>query len=64
MKWIPVSERLPEEDTHVQAYSDGKYHRVYIGEAVLLDSEWLVFNPNKETFMVTHWKPLPEPPEG
>ena len=61
-RWIPVAERLPEENTdvlvsvdensddcgmHVCDYYDGKFLRADAGYI----------------WGVTHWMPLPEPPE-
>ena len=61
-EWIPVNERLPEENTdvlvsvdensddcgmHVCDYYDGKFLRADAGYI----------------WGVTHWMPLPEPPE-
>ena len=58
MKWIPVTERLPDNWREVIAYR---------GE-VLISIEWLEPNgegayDNIHNPAVTHWMPLPEPPE-
>ena len=51
-EWIPVSERLPPEETRVLAYDGDK----------VFESEY--WNGNWEWCAdVTHWMPLPEPPE-
>ena len=60
-EWIPVSERLPEENTLCL------YFTPYDG-----DREWdmgVVCFRNKFIFVshtggATHWMPLPEPPKG
>ncbi len=52
-RWIPVAERLPDIGAVVLAYSKiaGIYVDYYEGEAF-------------GYFDVTHWMPLPKPPEG
>ena len=59
-RWIPVSERLPERDTAVLVHTDmdGTHAASFDGEEWFCDygGAWLF--PN-----VTHWMPLPEPPE-
>jgi hypothetical protein len=52
-KWIPVSERLPEDGVTVLGYEKDVYFaKVRDGKLVLLGGE--------ET--VSHWMPMPEPP--
>lgn len=62
-KWIPVSERLPEEGEIVLAC--GKRHATsgMFQGASRNDPKWWHWKGNtlKE---VTHWMPLPEPPKG
>jgi predicted RNA-binding Zn-ribbon protein involved in translation (DUF1610 family) len=77
-RWIPVSERLPEEYETVLVATDGS---VSAGEIRLPDSEcgmdepwWMVFKDKRDRSAawaglvalndVTHWMPLPEPPEA
>ena len=63
LKWIPVTERLPENKKCVLMYSaDGG-----VAEGVYEESRkrwvqwrWSVFDVPQ----VTHWMPLPEPPKG
>ena len=51
-EWIPVDERLPPEETRLLAYDGDK----------VFESEY--WNGNWEWCAdVTHWMPLPEPPE-
>ena len=70
-KWIPVSERLPEEEELVLiickngARFVGYYKRFHYNNEIswgiktaLNSTRWL----NKGR--VTHWMPLPEPPKG
>lgn len=57
-RWIPVSERLPENISNVLILSRGEqliasYHSKY--------SLWYV--PFVDKPVVTHWMPLPKPPE-
>lgn len=59
-RWIPCSERFPEEDVSVLCY-------MQIGEIVVMQyggDGWycgvIRYNPR----YVTHWMPLPEPPES
>ena len=55
-KWIPVTERLPEEDGDYLVYC-GEYD----GICVLYYKKGKWRSKWKE---VTHWMPLPEPPKG
>jgi hypothetical protein len=76
-RWIPVSERLPEEYQTVLVMTDAG---VSAGEIRFPDSEcemdetwWMVFKDMRDRLnswagfiplsVVTHWMPLPEPPE-
>ena len=62
-KWIPVSERLPEDDSDVLAYLRiGEEGRIY--PANYAKSMWFdcIFN-TPATNTTTHWMPLPEPPK-
>lgn len=60
-RWIPVTERLPEEGVPVLINYIGTDGEVYAGcfwwEGSLADCEEDVAVP------ITHWMPLPEPPE-
>ena len=63
-EWIPVTERLPEDDSDVLAYSRiGEESRIY--PACYSNGVWFdcVFNaPATDT--TTHWMPMPNPPKG
>ena len=58
--WIPVSERLPEEDVDVLAMTKYGMHVASLDEDGLWNAShgdsWEFPNPS-------HWMPLPEPPE-
>jgi len=53
-RWIPVSERLPENGQEILA----------LGRNKTVDS-WLYYPAVEGVFRLeyTHWRPLPEPPE-
>ena len=64
-RWIPTSERLPISNKPVQVYMPKLYMSVqtgfydrYYGED---DDEW--YEHWVAPSEVTHWKPLPKPPE-
>ena len=63
-KWIPVTERLPEELQEVLTYSD------FRGTNGFEDCEYQIaylyngkFNILNRPECVTHWMPLPQPPK-
>ena len=66
-RWIPVTERLPEEWKSVLTYQP------YVGdeEKPLIRVSWYIGvgswreceRANKLELPVTHWMPLPEPPK-
>lgn len=58
-RWISCSERLPEEDVPVICY-------MRIGEIVIMEyggDGWYSGITRYNPRAVTHWMPLPEPPE-
>lgn len=63
-EWIPVKDRLPEDDSDVLAYSSiEEESRIY--SACYSNGVWFdcVFNaPATDT--TTHWMPIPQPPKG
>jgi hypothetical protein len=68
-KWIPVSDRLPEEGVDVVVFSpgnvDGEFHVCsWCVERNGRAEPFSYFSRNdmKCIWDVTHWMPLPEPP--
>ena len=62
-EWIPVTERLPEDDSDVLAYlSIGEEGRIY--PANYAKGVWFdcIFNA-PVTESTTHWMPMPERPK-
>ena len=60
-RWISVGERLPEDDGYVLCHcNDGSPDVVcmYYG-----DGEFVTPELDNITHIVTHWMPLPQPPE-
>ena len=62
-RWIPVTERLPEEFVSVLVYipSDSPFQTVR--EAYFVNGSWgakmWIYGADE----ITHWMPLPEPPK-
>nr|DAI88018.1 MAG TPA: Protein of unknown function (DUF551) [Caudoviricetes sp.] len=65
-RWIPVEERLPEEDTIVLLTVSGLYSCITFSDAIELgnlcsDGEWFIEGyPDWDDPNVTAWMPLPE----
>ena len=58
-RWISVEERLPEQrDAYLAATTDGD---VYDAEFIPSVKQWWIDDDLR--LDVTHWMPLPEPPE-
>ena len=64
--WIPVTERLPENNDDYLVY----YRKTYMGE---FEAMWIgIYSfischggwQTEPREIVTHWMPLPKPPEG
>ena len=69
MKWIPVSERLPEEPYGCLLVVEeddywGTIHEVLLPYFAGFDgTNWNDGDGQTIPFEVTHWMPLPEPPK-
>lgn len=57
MKWIPVTERLPEEPLQTVIVTNGNETCVAVYDVVY--DEFGVMCGKGKTFGVTHWMPLP-----
>ena len=58
-KWIPVTERLPEQYRSVIVWTSERE----LGEAQF-DGKHFEWCADEAFADVTHWMPLPEPPKG
>ncbi len=66
-KWIPVTERLPDNNERVLVYHDDGMIRFGInkgGFADVVSTLYLKHNHRTCFSKVTHWMPLPEAPKG
>lgn len=59
--WVSVEERLPEMHDEVLVYLSG-YDEVLIAW-LYLDGRWRSCTDEKLLNKITHWMPLPEPPQ-
>lgn len=69
-EWISVKDRLPEEaDDFVLAAANGTYKNIRLVNAVMMaeysqEEGWILeMYPEYREAEVTHWMPLPQPPE-
>ena len=57
--WISVKDRLPKNDNRVLVYMhENRLSYTKIDTDRLVNGEWVRWSDT-----VTHWQPLPEPPE-
>ena len=57
--WIPVSERLPNKGDEVLVYNGD-----YIESVEYINNDFWMTMDDGEVENVTHWMPLPAPPEA
>jgi hypothetical protein len=63
MTWIPVEERLPEDDNVVLAWSLTDDNAVIAGyDAEDEEEQWSADDPYCTPIEVSHWMPLPDRP--
>jgi hypothetical protein len=65
-RWIPVSERLPEEEQEVLVWNGGgQCLKPWQGHVLCeyRNGEWRESQESDLYPGITHWMPLPEPPE-
>ena len=61
-QWIPVTERLPENTADVLVFRPKM--KIEIGISCRINDEWLRYGKDLHgNDVITHWMPLPEPPE-
>ncbi len=72
-RWVPVGERLPEDEGYFQVIVEGNYiadcHCFYVktpfsGAGRHFDAGWYPIGTNSKINNVTHWQPLPAAPEA
>lgn len=63
-RWIPVSERLPDDDLEMVLLTDGEWVTFgrQSGDGWYVEESAEALGP-RELSRFTHWMPLPEPPE-
>ena len=61
-KWIPVTERLPENFVSVLGYMPASEPFPPVRECYTVGKAFY-FPALEDTQLVTHWMPMPEPPK-
>ena len=64
VKWIPVSERLPQEFISVLVHIPEMNPCPTVMEAYRFGDGWVTKMAVFDINCATHWMPLPEPPKG
>lgn len=68
-KWISVDEQLPDDNVCVDLYVDWQDYTGRVCNCFRADGNYwkwdesVRFKITIDSFLVTHWMPLPEPPE-
>jgi hypothetical protein len=64
MKWISIEERLPQEKERVLVLEKEEHGDPFFISIANRDEDefWLDDGPALELDKITHWMPLPEPP--
>ena len=58
MKWISVKEKMPEKGQRVITYD------ISFPDGGIIVEEYYGFEEWSTSYEVTHWMPLPDPPEN
>lgn len=61
-KWINVKDRLPDANGLYIVCKKIRGHSIVFG-AVWYNGKWVSVCNRREVQYITHWKPLPDPPE-
>lgn len=64
-EWIRIAKELPPKNEFVLAYVHQLGMRPYQATVMLIDGtdKFFIDNYGREVFNISHWRPLPEPPE-